>query len=170
MSLYPTLEELADVNIDYFMEDRESVMFRRTNGKIGVCAKLYMGGNVYCKQLDWKAIKAMANYKVPNFSKVAFCLNRKRYFMLLRQNAFLREQAKLPPYREEYYLPNDEENEDAVWYETRASNFSLAGSLYDPVPPIEEVTNLDDDDDSVVGGRWLSFRKWFARIRDRMRR
>ena len=38
MSLYPTLEELADVNIDYFMEDKESVMFRRTNGKIGVCA------------------------------------------------------------------------------------------------------------------------------------
>ena len=40
MSLYPTLEELADVNIDYFMEDRESVMFRRTNGKIGVCKDL----------------------------------------------------------------------------------------------------------------------------------
>src|SRR3981189_2797116 len=100
----------------------------------------------------------MANYKVPNFSKVAFYLNRKRHFMLLRQNAFLREQANLPPYREDFYLPNDEENEDSVWYETRASNFSLAGSLYDPVRPMEELTNLDDDD-SVVGGRWLSFRR-----------
>ena len=146
------------------------VMFRRSNGKIGVCANATMGGSVYWRKLDWKMIKVMAEFRCPGFTRINFNLKRKRYYQLLRQHAYLQEKASSVPYREAFYLPHFVDD-DGLYYEARGSNFSLAGSfpdyqLDDDLPPPEEVTNLDD----VSSGRCASLKKWFARIRDRMRR
>ena len=170
MSLYPTIEDIADVSAGNMIpEGVDAVLFRRVNGKIGVCANATMGG-VYWRKLDWKAIKVMAEFKRPGFTKMHFRLKKRRYFQFVRQNAYLSEKAGLPGYRDEFYLPHFVDDA-GLWYEDKVSNFSLGGSfsffqLDDDDEP-DEVTDLDD---GVVVGRWQAVRRWFARIRDMLRR
>ena len=168
MSLYPTVEEIANVNAGYLIpEGVDAVLFRRANGKIGVCANATMTGGVWCRKVDWKAIKVMAELKFPGFTKLNFRLKKHRYFQLMRQAAYLVEKTGLPPYSEKFYLPHFVDDDGLLVYEARGSNFSLAGSFPD--------YQLDDDgpygvDGVVVVGRWQGVRRWFARLRDRMRR
>src|SRR3977135_1617492 len=132
----------------------------------GVC-QCYNACGVWCRKVDWKAIKVMAELKFPGFTKLNFRLKKHRYFQLMRQAAYLTEKTGLPPYSERFYLPHFVDDDGLLVYEARGSNFSLAGSFPD--------YQLDDDgpygvDGVVVVGRWQVVRRWFARLRDRMRR
>ena len=77
----------------------------------------------------------------------------------MRQAAYLNDKAGLESYREEFYLPHFVDDDGLRVYEARGDNYSLAGSF----------SAYQVDGDSVVG-RWDGVRRWFARIRDRLRR
>ena len=125
MRLYPTFEDIANVNAGYVIaEGMDAVLFRRVNNKIGVCCHAEMGG-VPTRKLDWKAIKSMAEFLFPKFKKLYYCLFRKQYFAMLRQNGFIREQNGLVGYDDIFYFPDYEAEE--FDYQIGSSVCSLIG-------------------------------------------
>jgi len=131
-------------------------------------------------KLDWKAIKKIVCFKDSVSPTIAFKFQLDSYFQMVRQAAFLNENINLPSYPDQFYFPDIiDEDEYGLFHKAEASNWSLDGSnkfFSSLKPPIqglslEDLTHLANDDTSLqVTGRFVSFRKWFARIRDRMRR
>src|SRR5271156_2864869 len=183
-SLYPHFEDLCNVLDDIIPDGSDAVIFRRQNGRIGVVTNNQMAENgIYTTKLDWKAIKKIAYLKNPALPKIDFVFRLDNYFQMVRQAAFLNERANLPTYDDKFYFPDDgiDEDEYGLFHKADASNWSLDGSneyFSSLKPPIqglsqEELDHLCDgslQSSSTTTGRFASFRKWFGRIRDRMRR
>ena len=183
MSVYPHFEDICDASVENIIpEGKDAVLFRRRRkDKIGVVSNLHMNENgIQTTNLDWKAIKKVEDYKSPGFVKIDYDFKLGSYFQVVRQAAFLNENGNLPPYREDFYFPDHlDEDEFGLFHKADASNWSLAGSneffstLKPPMQGLspEDLTHLCDENVSqaTTTGRFRSFRRWFLRIRNRMR-
>src|SRR5271156_7191293 len=182
-SLYPHFEDICNASTENIIPDgNDAILFKRRNGKIGVVSNANMEENyIDTTKLDWKAIKKIVYLKNPASPTIAFKFELGKYFQMVRQAAFLNENINLPPYPDQFYFPDIiDEDEYGLFHKAEASNWSLDGSnefFSSLKPPIqglspEDLTHLCDDSlqSSTTTGRFASFRKWFGRIRDRMRR